>query len=154
MHLAPTPEDVQNVLDVGTGTGTWAMDFADEYPSAQVIGTDLSPIQPDLYEVYRTHDIIIYGYPACLTNPAFRVPPNLHFFIEDAESNWECNHKFDFIHGRTLMGSFEDYPAFFKRCFENVKPGGYFEMQDFAFPIASDDGTVSPTTAVVDGASF
>ena len=48
LHLAPIPKDVQNVLDIGTGTGIWAIDFADEYPSARVIGTDLSPIQPGL----------------------------------------------------------------------------------------------------------
>ena len=49
LHLAPIPEDVQNVLDVGTGTGLWAMDFANQYPSARVVGTDLSPIQPSMY---------------------------------------------------------------------------------------------------------
>ena len=48
LHVAPIPQDVQNVLDVGTGTGIWAIDFADEYPSARVIGTDLSPIQPGM----------------------------------------------------------------------------------------------------------
>ena len=58
----------ERVLDVGTGTGSWAMwgwhlpagaipvqlkltgdacsDFADEHPNSQVIGIDLSPIQP------------------------------------------------------------------------------------------------------------
>lgn len=53
----------QKVLDIGTGTGIWAIDFAEwvldlpywftrlipkrsQYPSAEVIGTDLSPIQP------------------------------------------------------------------------------------------------------------
>lgn len=34
-------------LDIGTGTGIWAIDFADEHPETTVIGTDLSPIQPD-----------------------------------------------------------------------------------------------------------
>ena len=34
LFLAPIPDDVQEVLDVGTGTGIWAIDFADEYPSA------------------------------------------------------------------------------------------------------------------------
>lgn len=33
------------VIDIGTGTGIWAIDFADEHPESEVIGTDLSPIQ-------------------------------------------------------------------------------------------------------------
>jgi len=37
------------VLDVGTGTGIWAIDFADAHPSSTVIGVDLSPIQPTAY---------------------------------------------------------------------------------------------------------
>ncbi|KAI8247308.1 Secondary metabolism regulator LAE1 [Colletotrichum sp. SAR 10_77] len=36
---------VKRVLDVGTGTGLWAIDFADEHPDAEVLGTDLSPVQ-------------------------------------------------------------------------------------------------------------
>ena len=39
---------VKRVLDVGTGTGIWAIDFGDEHPEAEVIGVDLSPIQPSL----------------------------------------------------------------------------------------------------------
>jgi methylase of polypeptide subunit release factors len=48
--LACAPIDtipLHNVLDFATGTGIWAIEFADEYPGANVIGTDLSPIQPD-----------------------------------------------------------------------------------------------------------
>ncbi|KAF5963772.1 methyltransferase [Fusarium bulbicola] len=47
LHLAPLKDDIQKALDIGTGTGIWAIDFADEYPNAEVIGTDISPIQPD-----------------------------------------------------------------------------------------------------------
>jgi SAM-dependent methyltransferase len=35
-----------SILDVGTGTGIWAMDVADDNPQAHVLGIDLSPIQP------------------------------------------------------------------------------------------------------------
>lgn len=40
--------DAPTVLDIGTGTGLWAMDMADRYPGGEVVGTDLSPIQPHL----------------------------------------------------------------------------------------------------------
>jgi hypothetical protein len=36
----------QRILDVGTGSGIWTIDMADQYPMAEVVGTDLSPIQP------------------------------------------------------------------------------------------------------------
>ena len=41
LHKAPIKAKPQRVLDIGTGTGIWAIDFADKYPSAEVIGTDL-----------------------------------------------------------------------------------------------------------------
>jgi ubiquinone/menaquinone biosynthesis C-methylase UbiE len=33
-------------VDVGCGSGAWAIEVADEFPTANVIGIDLSPIQP------------------------------------------------------------------------------------------------------------
>lgn len=35
-------------LDVGTGTGIWAEEFAEDFPYCQVTGIDLSPGQPTL----------------------------------------------------------------------------------------------------------
>jgi ubiquinone/menaquinone biosynthesis C-methylase UbiE len=32
-------------VDVGTGTGVWVIEVADEFPTAMVYGTDISPIQ-------------------------------------------------------------------------------------------------------------
>ena len=83
LHRAPLPAEVHRVLDYGTGTGIWALDFADEHPEAEVIGSDLSPIQPDW------------------------VPPNCKFYVDDVESEWTFgpHEAFDFIHGRTMCGS-------------------------------------------------
>ena len=45
LHLAPLVEP-ERVLDIGTGTGIWAIQMGDRYPKCTIIGTDLSPIQP------------------------------------------------------------------------------------------------------------
>jgi methylase of polypeptide subunit release factors len=39
----------QRIVDMGTGTGIWALDVGDQYPEAHVVGIDLSPIQPKWY---------------------------------------------------------------------------------------------------------
>ncbi|KAI5804780.1 hypothetical protein DFH27DRAFT_645042 [Peziza echinospora] len=47
LYTAPlVKEKVHRVLDVGTGTGIWVIDFADAFPQAEIRATDLSPIQP------------------------------------------------------------------------------------------------------------
>ena len=46
-YRAPIGDDPRLVLDLGTGTGIWSVDFADQFPSAEVIGVDLAPLQPD-----------------------------------------------------------------------------------------------------------
>lgn len=96
LFLAPIGDNPQQVLDIGTGTGIWAMDFADQYPSAQVIGFDLSPIQPTW------------------------VAPNLRFEINDAcEADWGyTKNSFDFIHTRAMYGSVADWPAFYQQTLE------------------------------------
>lgn len=48
LHLAPLVKP-EKVLDIGTGTGIWAIQMGDQYPESTVIGTDLSPVQPSWY---------------------------------------------------------------------------------------------------------
>lgn len=48
LFLAPLDQP-RRVLDIGTGTGLWAIEMADRFPRALVVGTDLSPIQPTWY---------------------------------------------------------------------------------------------------------
>ncbi|KAK0702283.1 hypothetical protein B0H67DRAFT_604588 [Lasiosphaeris hirsuta] len=71
LHLAPLSKDIENVLDIGTGTDN--SDFADQYPKATVIGTNITPVQ------------------------AVFVPPNLRFEIEDCNADWTfAPNQFDF----------------------------------------------------------
>jgi hypothetical protein len=45
----------QQILDIGTGTGIWAIDAGEQFPGATVTATDLSPIQPTWYVPYATY---------------------------------------------------------------------------------------------------
>ncbi|KAI8162846.1 Secondary metabolism regulator LAE1 [Colletotrichum sp. SAR 10_86] len=50
LGLAPpndSSSNVKRVLDIGTGTGIWAMDFGEDHPDAEVLGIDLSMPTPD-----------------------------------------------------------------------------------------------------------
>ncbi|KAM0193803.1 hypothetical protein ACHAPI_007455 [Fusarium lateritium] len=110
--------DVKHVLDVGTGTGIWAMDYADEHPGAEVIGVDLSPIQPSF------------------------VPPNVRFIIDDIEEEWQYSSLFDYIHSRMMNSSVASWDSYATRIFDNLKPGGYVEFQEINIFVKSDDKTL------------
>lgn len=45
LYKAPV-ENAQKVLDLGTGTGIWCIDFANDHPEAEVIGLDLRSVHP------------------------------------------------------------------------------------------------------------
>ncbi|TVY50320.1 Secondary metabolism regulator LAE1 [Lachnellula cervina] len=115
LYCAPI-KDPQSVLDIGTGTGIWAIEFADEFPGAIVIGTDLSPIQPDF------------------------VPPNVKFYVDDFEQVWDYPEvgKLDFIHWRSLSGSTGDWSKLYGQAFNNLKPGAFLEVHEYDANVYSD----------------
>ncbi|GKU09666.1 tam methyltransferase [Fusarium langsethiae] len=119
LFLAPVMTDsIQQVLDVGTGSGIWAIEFADRYPSTEVIGTDLSPCQPQW------------------------VPPNLRFEIDDAIQPWTWKENcFDFIHIRYLFGAIKDWNTLFKEAYRCCAPGGWVQSGEADITFRSDDGT-------------
>ncbi|POR39313.1 Uncharacterized protein TPAR_00479 [Tolypocladium paradoxum] len=115
LFLAPIGHTPTKVLDVGTGTGIWAIDMADAYPSAEVIGTDISPIQPTW------------------------VPPNCIFHIEDAQLEWTYPAAtFDFVHIRALYGSIGDWLELYRQAYRALVPGGWIENFEFNITLYSD----------------
>lgn len=109
-YLAPIDRP-KRVLDFATGTGIWAIEFALEFPESHIIGTDLSPIQPDF------------------------IPPNCTFEVDDAEDEWSFSQPFDYIHGRALVSCFRNPATVINSAFASLSPGGILELQDGHFPI-------------------
>ena len=133
LHLAPLPTNLPpnsgfTILDIGTGTGIWALDMAEQYPNATIIGTDLSPVQPEM------------------------VPDNVHFEIDDVEApnwNWPENH-FDYIHSRFMLSSISGWQRYIRKAFQHIKPGGCFELQELNCRFASDDDTLKDDSNLAD----
>lgn len=65
LHLAPIPDNPRKILDLGTGSGIWAIDMAEKYPSARVIGVDTTPVQPDFVPPNLTFEVSEFA-PAAL----------------------------------------------------------------------------------------
>ncbi|KPM41478.1 hypothetical protein AK830_g5067 [Neonectria ditissima] len=120
LFLAPIEPVGLDVLDIGTGTGIWAIQFGDENPSSTIVGNDLSPIQPDW------------------------VPPNVKFVVDDVEMDWVEPIEYDYIHCRYMAGSIRDWPRLFKQAYANLKPGGWVEFQETANTLYSEDGSLAP----------
>ncbi|KAI2610705.1 S-adenosyl-L-methionine-dependent methyltransferase [Hypoxylon fragiforme] len=123
LHFAPL-DNPQSVLDIGTGTGIWAIEMGDEYPQADILGIDLSPIQP------------------------LWVPRNVQFLVDNVEEEWvQPANSLDYIHSRQMAPSIRDWPTIFSEAYNHflatskhglpvvspkraLKPGGWIEIQD------------------------
>ncbi|TGZ77140.1 S-adenosyl-L-methionine-dependent methyltransferase [Ascodesmis nigricans] len=124
LTMAPFEHDPNMVLDCGTGTGIWALDFADCYPASTVVGIDLAPIQPN------------YVY------------PNVKFELDDLEMDWTFNYQFDLIHSRNMATSIKNWPRYFEQMYDFANAGGYVELTEHDMnAFRCDDGTMPEDSA-------
>ncbi|KAL8722199.1 MAG: hypothetical protein Q9181_007543, partial [Wetmoreana brouardii] len=101
------PRSAKRILDIGTGTGDWAIAVAERFPNAEVTATDITCFQPT------------------------DVPPNVFFEIDDAREEWTYTEPFDFIRIRGLSGAFSDWTAVYAEAYKHLQTNGILEVADF-----------------------
>nr|AMD39000.1 methyl transferase [Fusarium babinda] len=128
---APIRRPSPRIMDIGTGTGIWAINVAEEcFSDAQIMAVDLNQIQPAL------------------------IPPGvmpMQFDIE--ESVWgpllaDC----DLIHMRMLLGSIQTdlWPQIYRKLFEHLTPGiGHLEHIEVDWTPRCDDDERPANSAFV-----
>lgn len=104
-YLAPlvSPEAI---LDVGSGTGRWVIEMAQEFPQARVTGIDIAPTIP----------------PAPLT---------VQFVQQDILKGLPFPSKsFDYLHARLLVAAIpvDSWPGVVREYIRVTRPGGWIEL--------------------------
>ncbi|KAK5998338.1 Methyltransferase pytC [Cladobotryum mycophilum] len=122
--LAPIGNNPQKIVDLGCGAGFWPLDVAELYPSAKIIGSDISPIQPPW------------------------LPNNVEFHIEDLDDEFQdwtsVYQNADLIYMRSVLQTIRNSELFLDRVYENLKPGGWIECHEIVLPATWEDGTEAP----------
>lgn len=72
----------------------------------------------------------------------------MSFIIDNLEDEWAYPDPFDYVFGRMLVGSIGDWPKFMNQGFENLKPGGWLELQDICMRPQCADGTLKPDSFI------
>ncbi|KAJ5584793.1 uncharacterized protein N7459_004593 [Penicillium hispanicum] len=112
----------KQILDIGTGKGTWAIDVADMFPEATVRGVDLFP------------------------PPVSWMPPNCVLEVDNILQDWTWREQFDLIHMRLMIGSFDpsEWDQVYKQCYDKLRPGGWIEQVEASPFIQCDDNSLPP----------
>ncbi|HEU0026532.1 MAG TPA: class I SAM-dependent methyltransferase [Ktedonobacterales bacterium] len=120
-YAAPL-EDPRDILDVGSGTGRWGMDMAQQFSAARIVGMDVTP--PPV-EANATPLPSPANYSFVQGNVLERVP-----FPDDS---------FDFIHQRflTLAVPTARWPGVVAELLRVTRPGGWVELVETAPPMGA-----------------
>nr|CAG8553010.1 9364_t:CDS:2 [Entrophospora candida] len=118
--------DKAKVLDIGCGSGNWLLEMAEEYPNANFVGIDISPIFPNEYDSNKPTNVAFLKFDA-LSESGLPFPDDT----------------FDFVYQK-FMGLFINENKWMKHIEELIritKPGGWIEIMDID-PFPYDAGPI------------
>ncbi|KAH8195851.1 hypothetical protein TruAng_009981 [Truncatella angustata] len=118
LHLAPILRP-RKVLDIGTGTGKWAVEFAKVNPNTSVLGIDLNPVTTT------------------------ELPLNCHLLVADALQEWKFGNMFDFIHVRNLGDFSPERRYLIEPIFQHLAPGGWVQFQEWVYSFKSGNHSLN-----------
>lgn len=102
-----------DILDVGCGTGRWAMEIANEFPGANVIGVDVAP-------------------PPTEAGATADARPDIYAFVQGnvLERLPFADNSFDFVHQRLLILAIpaNRWPGVVHELLRVTRPGGWVEL--------------------------
>lgn len=123
-YLSPV-EHPLSILDVGCGTGRWAMELAQQFPQANVIGVDVVPTE----QFTTGHGLV--------------KPPDNYQFVSGnvMEGLPFADNTFDFVHQRLLIAALpkERWPGVVRELARVTKPSGWVELAECGGPQDSPD---------------
>ncbi|CAN8101106.1 unnamed protein product [Discula destructiva] len=127
--LSRAPRNPQ-VLDLGCGTGIWALDVAKKFWDG---------------EERKFRDGHVQAVDKCLDMQPANIYPNTSFTFLDVEAHWLNITQKHLIHARMLAGSIESWPQLYHEACQHLIPGeGWLEHVEIDWDFANDNGPVSP----------
>ena len=106
--------DGSSFLDLACGTGILTREIAEKFPSAEIVGLDITKSYLDV---------------AKMNSNSF---DNILFILDDAEK-FKLDSKFDCITG-SYLPKYCDPEILVKNCVAYLKPGGKIIFHDFTYP--------------------
>ena len=106
--------DGDSFLDLACGTGILTREIAKKFPSAEIVGIDITKSYLDV---------------AKQNSNSF---DNISFILDDAEK-FKLDSKFDCITG-SYLPKYCDPEILVKNCMTHLKPGGKIILHDFTYP--------------------
>ncbi|KAI0065278.1 S-adenosyl-L-methionine-dependent methyltransferase [Artomyces pyxidatus] len=108
LTLAPLPEMPGRILELGAGSGAWAIQVARKFPRSEVIAADLA-----------------------VALPPVALPPNLRFLQMDITEPFPFKFEsFDIVHARFVMIHIPHIEHHLQRIISLIKPGGLLLVED------------------------